>query len=222
MEPRNYISEEMNNYLLSLTPDCWRWNRIHQAIQLLQNEKLHIFIVGTENSVQTELLKFLAPSSGEYQANQYSFDKPPIYYEDTYLCLWKVPSLGRLDFTHSYLASVIASTVYSTCKSSNLFIILLTFDSRRLGISYEEDFIKSLRIDFSGLCNNIDSHIITALSTDRLISQDTRNEFISETNKSLYHNLYLDTEIIPYCPDSRESCLELKAKLLIRSAAIYH
>lgn len=106
MEPLNYISEEMNSYLLTLKlkPDCWRWNRIQQAIQLLQSEKLHIFVVGTDNNGQTELLKFLAPSSGEYQPNQYSFDKPSIYYEDTHLCLWKVSGLGRLDCTHSKLA----------------------------------------------------------------------------------------------------------------------
>jgi len=223
MKQLDCIFTGIKDYLLTLDKNSWKWHQILQGINILQDETLHIFVVGTENYGQAETLKLLAPSQKPPRTASYNYEpfKPQIYYKDAHLCLWKLSGLGRLDCEHEYLVKSIIPIIRDSI-SSNLFIILVIFNTKRFGLSYEEDFIKQLRAESICNCSDIDSHMVFALNMPNKTEQDICNSFISETEKSLYSNLLLDSKITPYCPDNEQSCMDLKAKLLIRSAALYH
>ena len=223
MKQLDYIFEGIEDYLRILDKNSWKWYRILQGISILQTETLHIFVVGTENYGQAETLKLLAPSQKPPRTASYNYEpfKPQIYYKDAHLCLWKLSGLGRLDCEHEYLVKSITSIIRDSI-SSNLFIILVVLNNKRFGLSYEEDFINQLRTESVCTCSDIDSHIVFALNIANKTDQNTCNSFISESENSLYSNMFLDSKITPYRLDDRQPCLNLKVKLLIRSAALYH
>lgn len=223
MKQLDYIFEGIEDYLRILDKNSWKWYRILQGISILQTETLHIFVVGTENYGQAETLKLLANSQEAPRFTAYNYEpfKPQIYYKDAHLCLWELSGLGRLDCEHEYLVKSITSIIRDSI-SSNLFIILVVLNNKRFGLSYEEDFINQLRTESVCTCSDIDSHIVFALNIANKTDQNTCNSFISESENSLYSNMFLDSKITPYRLDDRQSCLNLKVKLLIRSAALYH
>lgn len=221
------VFPQFEDYFNSLNCDSLEFRRILHGLNILQENKLHIFLVGIENYGQSDIIKILASEPNELPQERTIYNpghQPYAVYENNYICIWKTCGLGSLidangdSCTGNFLANSIKAKITEKCPDSNSFLIIINFNIKKYGISYEEEFIKALRKDNH---EDIDSHIVFLLNISHETTKEIIERFISETKYSLCKELSLDTDIVPYCLDDKNLNHKLRAKLLVRTGILY-
>lgn len=221
------VFPQFDDYFKLLSDDSLEFRRILHGLNILQENKLHIFLVGIENYGQSDIIELLAsePSELPQERTIYNPDHQPYaVYENDFICIWKTCDLGSLigateDYcTGDFLANSIKAKIAEKCPDSNSFLIIINFNIKKYGITYEEEFIEALRKNYQ---EDIDSHIVFLLNISHPTTKEIIERFISKTKQSLCEELSLDTDIVPYCVDDNNLKQKLRAKLLVRTGILY-